>query len=387
MFLAVLVLWSAGTRCDPPSEVAVSDLGALRRALSDAGPGVTIRVAPGEYRGGFSIEKLHGEPGRPIVVAAADPANPPVFVGPDSGIHLTDPAHVELRDLVFDGSARNGINIDDGGTMESPAHHVALRGLVVRNVGPAGNLDGIKLSGVVDFRVEGCLVERWGDRGSGIDMVGCRRGEIVGCTFRHSDQKGDHGVQAKGGSAEILIRRCRFEHAGQRAVNLGGSTGLAFFRPEPDGHEARDVTVEDCTFIGSMAPVAFVGVDGATVRHCTIYRPARWVFRILQETREPGFVPCRGGQFTDNLIAFRSDELSTPINVGDATAPDTFSLARNAWYCLDDPSRSRPDLPIAEVDGSYGVDPGFRDAEAGDLRTRGPADVGVRPSGEAADAH
>ena len=124
-----------------------------------------------------------------------------------------------------------------------------------------------------------------------------------------------------------------------------------------------------------MTPVAFVGVDGATVRHNTIYRPRRWGLRILQETRQPGFVPCRNGRFTDNLIAFRSDEMAVPVNVGPGTAPETFTLARNAWYCLDAPERSRPRLPIAEADGVYGVDPRFRDAEGGDLRLRpdGPA--------------
>ena len=36
------------------------------------------------------------------------------------------------------------------------------------------------------------------------------------------------------GSTEITVRKCRFEDAGERAVNLGGSTGLAFgFSPLP----------------------------------------------------------------------------------------------------------------------------------------------------------
>jgi hypothetical protein len=142
--------------------------------------------------------------------------------------------------------------------------------------------------------------------------------------------------------------------------------------------------VEDCTFVGSLAAVAFVGVDGAAVRHNTIYRPGRWGLRILQETRQPGFVPCRNGRFTDNLIAFRSDEMVLPVNVGPGTAPETFTLARNAWYCLDAPGRSRPRLPIPEADGVYGVNPRFRDAERGDLRHRsdGPASrAGARAGG------
>jgi hypothetical protein len=153
-------------------------------------------------------------------------------------------------------------------------------------------------------------------------------------------------------------------------VNVGGSTGLAYFRPAPQGYEARDITVEDCTFLGSEAAIAFVGVDGAEVRHNTIYRPRRYAFRILQETREPGFVPCRDGRFIDNIVAFRSDEMTLPVNIGTGTAPETFTMARNAWYCLDDPARSRPRLPIPEAEGVYGQDPQFQDAERGDLRLK-----------------
>jgi hypothetical protein len=368
-----------------PPTITATDIDQIRRALSEAGPGTTILIAPGTYRGGLSARGLRGEPGKPIVLAGSDPERPPVFDGGDAGLILSDPAHVEIRDLVVTRAKGNGINIDDAGTAETPAHHVVLRRLTVRDIGPEGNRDGIKLSGVDDFLVEGCTVERWGNRGSGIDMVGCHRGEISGSTFRHGDSEGDNAVQAKGGSEAIRIRRCRFEHAGQRAVNLGGSTGLPYFRPEPRGYEAKDITVEDCTFLGSMAPIAFVGVDGAIVRHNTIYRPRRWAVRILQETQQPGFVPCRNGQFTENLIAFRSDEMTAPINIGPATAPDTFTLARNAWYCLDAPDRSRPRLPISESDGIYGVDPRFRDAERGDtsLLPDSPASrVGVRQPGK-----
>ena len=117
------------------------------------------------------------------------------------------------------------------------------------------------------------------------------------------------------------------------------------------------------------APVAFVGVDGAVVRYNTIYRPARWALRILQETTLEGFVPSRGGVFTDNIVAFRSDEwVQGGVNIGPGTAPKTFTFARNFWCCIDDPTASRPALPTEETDGVYGTDPLFQDAEAGDLR-------------------
>ncbi len=126
-----------------------------------------------------------------------------------------------------------------------------------------------------------------------------------------------NGVQTKGGSAKITIRRCRFDHAGGRAVNIGGSTGLAFFRPRDASDEAKNITVEDCTFIGLIAPIAFVGVDGATVRYNTIYRPKKWLIRILQESQQPRFAPCRNGSFHNKLIAFRADEARRLVNIGE----------------------------------------------------------------------
>ncbi|MCC6234720.1 MAG: hypothetical protein IT580_18910, partial [Verrucomicrobiales bacterium] len=178
---------------------------------------------------------------------------------------------------------------------------------------------------------------------------------------------------AKGGSRDVVVRRNRFEYAGARAVNIGGSTGLEFFRPPLDGSgepwEAKDIRVEGNTFVGSSSPVAFVGVDGADVRFNTFYRPQRWVMRILQENTAAGFVACRGGRFTDNLVAFDSTQWSAGgINVGGGTAPATFQFARNWWYCLDAPARSRPTLPVSESAGVYGTRLEFRDASAGDLR-------------------
>ena len=107
---------------------------------------------------------------------------------------------------------------------------------------------------------------------------------------------------------------------------------------------------------------------GRMVKHQKHEKAKRWVLRILQETREPGFVPSRNGQFISNIIAFRSDEVMTTVNIGSATAPETFKFAKNFWYCLDDPAGSEPSLPVPELDGIYGKDPMSQDAEKGDLR-------------------
>ena len=360
-------------------EVRVKNSDALSNALAKAAPGTRILVESGDYEH-CSASRVLGSPQAPIVVRAADPTKPPVF---RHGLMFSDVEHIEIESLSIIGSPTNGLNIDDGGSFESPSHHVVLRGIIVRDCGARANHDGIKLSGVDDFRLEGCTIERWGRGGSAIDMVGCHRGLIEACTIRDLETgAASSGVQAKGGSSDIVIRGSRFEHAGERAVNLGGSTGLEYFRPRPEDFEARNITVEGCTFIGSLSPIAFVGVDGATVRFNTFYRPRKWVARILQETRAEGFVPCRNGSFSDNLIAYRASEVSVTVNVGPDTAPQSFEFARNYWYCIDDEQRALPKLPVAEVDARGGADPKFADAPAGEFTLA--ADSAARAHGATA---
>ncbi len=378
---AVGWLWLGAGRIMAASaaEVRVATPGEFRAAVAAAVPGTRIVLAPGEYGGGFQFRQLRGKPGRPIVIAAADPARPPIFSGGNTGLQLSNPAHVELDGLVFGRHATNGLNIDDGGSPEATrdtaptTRGIVLRRLRIADIGADGNNDGIKLSGVYDFRVEGCTIERWGTKGgSAIDMVGCHRGVIEGNTIRHVEPAPGNctGVQAKGGTSEIVVRGNRFEHAGGRAVNIGGSTGRPFFRPRltaDGGHaEARAIVVEGNTFVGGVAAVAFVGVDGAVVRFNTIERPGRWALRILQETRAPDFVACRNGEFSDNVIVFDSARWAEGgVNIGAGAAPETFRFARNWWYCADRPERSAPRLPTPERDGVHGRDPAAGGVTAG----------------------
>jgi hypothetical protein len=109
----------------------------------------------GEYTGGFHAANLRGEAAKPIVIAAADPKQPPVFTGAKTGMHLANPVHVELRGLAFRGLSANGLNIDDGGNAAAPATEITLHGLTFQDIGARGNEDAIKLSWCVRISRDG----------------------------------------------------------------------------------------------------------------------------------------------------------------------------------------------------------------------------------------
>ncbi len=348
-------------------DVVVRNVTELRQALGGARPGQVIRIAPGRYPGGHSVAGLQGTAEAPIRITASDPADPPVFEGGGNAFHFSSVAHVVVESLVLTGSQYNGVNIDDGGKADRPSHHVVLKDLTVRDIGSDGNHDGIKLSGLNDFTVENCRVSNWGKGGSAIDMVGCHRGDIRLCKFFGSEEDAGNAVQAKGGSSGILIAGCRFEHVGSRGVNLGGSTGLPFFRPIDAPYEARDITVEDCVFLGSPAPIAFVGVDGAKVRHNTFVLPGKYVARILQENTNERFAKCRNGVIERNLIVFDPSRIGSTTNVGPNTMPETFVYIDNVWFSIDMRGR-KPRHEIREERGVTDLVPVFVDRDGGDLR-------------------
>jgi len=360
--LGVVLLAAAAAAAQ--DRVRVTSSAQLRAAVQRARPGAVIALAHGRYAPGLRFVDVAGAEGRPIVIEGEDLAKPPVFDGGAYAIHLVDCRYVTLRNLKVMGCSGNGINIDDGGSVDTPSHHIVLENIRILDTGPKGNHDGIKLSGVDNFVIRKCRVAGWG--GSAIDMVGCHRGVVENCAFEGKPGfSQSSGVQMKGGSKEILIHGCFFRNAGQRSVNLGGSTGLAYFRPQDARFEAENITVSGNRFSGSMACVAFVNARHGRVHHNTIYRPGKWVLRILQETTGERFPPCRAGVFENNLIVY-DGRMRSVVNVGRGTAPETFVVRGNAWFGLEGARRPRSDLK--EEGGIHGADPQLIDAGTEKMR-------------------
>ncbi|TVQ00725.1 MAG: hypothetical protein EA381_06860 [Planctomycetaceae bacterium] len=333
------------------AEIVVRDTESLRAAIRDLKPGTTLKIAPGEYPGGHYVGGVAD-----LTIEGLDPNDPPRFVGGSNAWQFSRCPNLTLRHLKMSGQTGNGLNLDDGGRFDEPVRGITLEHLQISDIGPRGNFDGIKCSGLDEMTIRDCTVTGWG--GQGIDMVGCHRSLITGCRFVGKPGfTASAAVQTKGGSSEVTIEKCHFIGAGERPLNIGGSTGLTLFRPSGVKYEAKSIVARDNVIEGSSCAAAFVGVDGAEFVGNTILYPEKWIFRILQETTAPGFAPARNVLIKDNRIVFRRSQVSVDVNIGPGTEPESFRFVANHWFAEDRPQASKPNLPVAEVDGKYGTDP------------------------------
>jgi len=340
----------------------------LARAAQDVAPGEAIRLHPGTYAGGSYLEGLEGTAAAPIWIGGIEGETRPVIEGGGEGIHLVRARYVIVHDLVVQNTNDNGINSDDGGEYANAeaAQHQIFRNLYIHDVGGGGNQDCLKLSGVNDYYVLDSEFSTCGGEGSGsgIDHVGCHQGILAG-NFLHNLSASGNAIQVKGGSEDILIYANDMWNCGERAINIGGSTSFAFFRPplsttQPN-FEARNIRVIANVFEGSVTPLAFVGAVDSLAANNTLVNPTNWLMRILQETTtSAGYVFLESGNNTvvNNLFYFTRADLSLEdINIGPNTAPGTFSFSHNLWYAHDNPAQSEPDLPVVETAGIVEQDP------------------------------
>ncbi len=329
----------------------------LAAAAAVAQPGDTLLLHAATYPGGLFIPNLKGTPNQWITIKNA-PGATVIFQGGTNAIQFTDPAYVHISGLIFQQQTGNGLNVDDGGTYATPAHHLVFERCTFRDIAASGNNDLLKLSGVDYFEVLDCVFQNGAAGGSGIDLVGCHYGSIIGNRF---ENMGANAIQCKGGSEYVRIERNFFKNCGQRTLNIGGSTGLPFFRPDTAHFEAARVQVFSNLFIGSQAPVAYVGAVEVEVAHNTLYRPERWAIRILQETVDSSrFFPCGNNTFRNNIVVL-SNANPMAINIGPNTAPQTFTFSNNLWFHADNPNWAGPNTPVAEPNRILNQNPMFQD--------------------------
>ncbi len=195
----------------------------LAKALREPQPSTTLVLANGEYGSDWYITNVDR-----LTIRAADQARPPSFTGGKVAFHFSKCSHLHLDGLKITGQSQNGLNLDDGGPSSTPPHSIILEHLTIENIGPKGNCDGIKASGIEQLKIQHCSLSGWA--GQGIDLVGCHHVLIEQCQLQGKEgYSPSAGLQAKGGSSDIKIQDCQLHDAGERLINIGGSTGLPSF--------------------------------------------------------------------------------------------------------------------------------------------------------------
>lgn len=335
----------------------------LTQAVNVVQPGDTIMMHAGTYAGGLFFNNLKGTPAQWITIKNA-PGEQPVLNGGNNAIQLTDPAYLRISGLIFQHQTANGFNTDDGGTYATPAHHVVFDNCIFRDISATGNNDLLKLSGLDSFEIRNCQFINGSPGGSGVDMVGCHYGVIENNYF---ENLGSNSIQAKGGTAWIRIQGNFFKNGGQRTLNLGGSTGLPFFRPDTAKYEAAHLQVFSNIIVGSWAPIAYVGAVQVEVVNNTIYKPENWVIRILQESVDPDrFLECGDNSFVNNII-YLGHTLNTTTNIGPNTRPQSFLFSHNLWYNSTSPNWNGPFLPTPDLNQILNENPLLSDPDMGDF--------------------
>lgn len=325
----------------------------LDAAAADAQPGDTIMFRAGTHAGGAMVSELRGDV-RNWITIMGDPAGETLISGGSNAFQLSDPAYLRISGLVFDGQTGNGVNIDDGGSFDTPAMSIVIERCTWRGINATGNNDMLKLSGVDNFIVRDCVFRNGSPGGSMIDMVGCHDGSFEGNRFENA---GSNCIQAKGGTHRIRITRNLFLGGGQRAINIGGSTGLPYFRPQNADYEARHISVFANIFAGAVAPVAYVGAIFCEVFNNTMYLPEKWAVRILQENTDARFQPCGMNTFVSNLLYIDNRAASPSFNIGPGTRPESFVLMSNLWYNAENAGWPGPNAPVTDMHMILGQDP------------------------------
>jgi hypothetical protein len=155
-----LPFFSASLQAATLREVANADM--LAAALHDSPPGTVLSLAPGSY-GTLAMQGGGGRAGAPLILAAADPAQPPRF----DQMMLRDVAHLVMEGLLFD-------------YVFTPGDALFLQPFEAR--GTTGlTLRGCVFAGDVARSVS--LVDDGFGTGHGLALTDCADLSVAGCTF------------------------------------------------------------------------------------------------------------------------------------------------------------------------------------------------------------
>ena len=179
----------------PAKDSVVTDSASLNAAWSRAKPGERILMASGVYTGSVALSGGGGTLDRPIVVAAQDPLNPPVFDLGEKSIITFKASNFVLDGIVLKSTAVNAIQVVFG-------HHVVLKNFKSVDSGVGAGNSAVKFTGCNNFLMYNVTVTRWGL--CGVDMVGDANGLLMNNRMSNSTNPPHNAARSRPRAALLI---------------------------------------------------------------------------------------------------------------------------------------------------------------------------------------
>ena len=115
-------------------------------------------------------------------------------------------------------------------------------------------------------------------------------------------------------------------------------------------------------FGSTSVPFTFQSCVDCLVAHNLAHGNPLQVIRILQSTASQVGYPfelTNNGRVINNSFLWLAYQVLTPVEVGPDTQATTFTFSHNLWHASDEPTLSKPTLPVVETGSLIGVDTGY----------------------------
>ncbi len=127
--ITLLMIYGANAETLSVGQEAGYDYSSIAAAANDAAPGDTILVFAGTYTDSERIDNLQGTVENWIVIKSAD-NNEVLYRGGNQAWHFSNVAYLHIIGFGFDAQTANGVNIDDGGSFDTPSHHIIIENCI-----------------------------------------------------------------------------------------------------------------------------------------------------------------------------------------------------------------------------------------------------------------
>jgi len=130
------------------AQVFFADPATYRSMLGQLKAGDTLSLRSGTYEDGLSITRMHGQPGKPIVIVGPEEGFPAIFLGSQdqsrNTVQIKDSSYVTIRHLKLDGM---GIADIDAVNARGITHHITVENLKILRYGGSQLTVGIATRG------------------------------------------------------------------------------------------------------------------------------------------------------------------------------------------------------------------------------------------------